>query len=76
VCVLRLTADKLCFILTDQTAGGGPAVWSELRQENYFNDYNIEGISQEQNEILLELQTEKMSKTLSAMKSTSSAVNR
>ena len=37
---------QLFFILTDQSAVGGPAVWAELEQETYFNEYNIEGVSQ------------------------------
>ena len=38
-----------------QAASGGPAVWCEMQQETYFNEYNIEGISPEHNEIFLEL---------------------
>jgi len=69
VCVLRLNADKMFFILTDQGASGGPAVWCEMDQENYFNEYNIEGVSPEQNEIYLELVPEKLYKTLTGLKS-------
>ena len=90
VCVLRLTADHLYFILTDLTAGGGPAVWCALKQEvtsvlvpifiivlvlvligspqAYFNEYNIEGVSAEQNEIHLELQPEKLAKNLASLR--------
>lgn len=43
VCVMRLTVDKVYFILTDSGAStGGPAVWCEMDQENFFNEYNIE----------------------------------
>jgi len=73
-CVLRLTADKLFFILTDQSAVGGPAVWAELEQETYFNEYNIEGVSQEQNEIYLEFVPDKLAKTLSSLKGGSRSV--
>jgi len=69
VCVLRLTADHLYFILTDLTAGGGPSVWCALKQEAYFNEYNIEGVSAEQNEIYLELQPEKLAKSLASLRS-------
>jgi len=71
VCVLRLTADRLYFILSDQAASGGPAVWCQMDQENYFNEYNIEGVTREQNEIFLELVPEKLSKTLGSLKSSS-----
>lgn len=69
VCVLRLTADHLYFILTDISAGGSPSVWCEMRQESYFNEYNIEGVSKEHNEILMEIVPDKLSKTLVSLKS-------
>jgi len=69
MCVLRLTADKIYFILTDQSATtGGPSVWTEMDQESFFNEYNIEGVSQDQNEIYLEFVPDKLAKTLSALK--------
>jgi len=69
VCVMRLTVDKVYFILTDSGAStGGPAVWCEMDQENFFNEYNIEGVSQEQNEIFLELVPDRLSKTLTSLK--------
>jgi len=67
-CVMRLTADKVYFILTDQNASGVPAVWCEMEQESYFNEYNIEGVSPEQNEIFLEFIPDKVSKTLTVLK--------
>jgi len=69
VCVLRLTGDHLYFILTDVSAGGSPSVWCEMRQESYFNEYNIEGVSKEHNEILMEIVPDKLSKTLVSLKS-------
>jgi len=68
-CVMRLTADKVYFILTDQNASGGPAVWCEMEQESYFNEYNIEGVSQDQNEIFLEFVPDKLAKTINSLKS-------
>jgi len=69
VCVMRLTADKVYFVLTDTGAAtGGPAVWCEMDQENFFNEYNIEGVSPEQNEIFLELVPERLAKTLTSLK--------
>lgn len=69
VCVMRLTADKVYFILTDTGAStGGPVVWCEMEQENFFNEYNIEGVSAEQNEIFLELVPERLTKTLTTLK--------
>jgi len=67
-CVMRLTSEKVYFILSDQAASGGPAVWCEIEQECYFNEYNIEGVSPDQNEIFLEFVPDKMAKTLTTLK--------
>jgi len=67
--VMRLTTEKVHFILTDQNASGAPSVWCEMEQESYFNEYNIEGVSKEQNEIFLEFIPDKIAKTLTVMKS-------
>jgi len=68
-CVMRLTIDKTYFILTDQSASGAPAVWCEMEQEVFFNEYNLEGVSKEQNEIFLEFVPDRVSKTLTVLKS-------
>ena len=68
MCVLRLTADKMFFILTDQSVSGGPAVWAEIDQESFFNEYNIEGVSSDQNEIYLEFSPDKLAKTLNSLR--------
>ena len=47
---------------------GGPSVWAEMEQESYFNEYNIEGVSPEQNEIYLEFVPDKLAKTLSSLR--------
>ena len=41
-----------------------------MRQESYFNEYNIEGVSNEHNEIMMEIVPDKLSKTLVSLKST------
>merc|ERR1719209_1182410 len=68
-CVMRLTSEKVYFILSDQSASGGPAVWAEINQDCYFNEYNIEGVSEDQNEILLEFVPDKLAKTINSLKS-------
>ena len=69
LCVLRLTADKIFFILTDQSVSGGPAVWAEIDQESFFNEYNMEGVSSDQNnEIYLEFSPDKLAKTLNSLR--------
>ncbi|XP_063306697.1 checkpoint protein HUS1 isoform X5 [Pelobates fuscus] len=63
-CTLRLTACKLYFILTDKVANGGVSMWCELNQDNFFDEYQLEGVSAEQNEIFLELIPENVSRAL------------
>ncbi|KAM3929486.1 checkpoint protein HUS1 isoform 1-T1 [Leptodactylus fuscus] len=63
-CTLRLTANNLYFILTDKVANGGVSMWCELCQANFFDEYQMEGVSAEQNEIYLELVPENLSRAL------------
>ncbi|XP_069814658.1 checkpoint protein HUS1 isoform X2 [Dendropsophus ebraccatus] len=63
-CTLRLTGNNLYFILTDKVANGGVSMWCELCQANFFDEYQMEGVSAEQNEIYLELAPENLSRAL------------
>ena len=58
VCVLQLTSDKVCLVVSDGGAfEGTPGVWAEMEHQHYFAEYTMEGVSQEDNQIFLELQT-------------------
>ncbi|KAM8967028.1 checkpoint protein HUS1 [Pelodytes ibericus] len=63
-CTLRLTASNLYFIFTDKVANGGVGMWCELSQGNFFDEYQIEGVSVEHNEIYLQLVPENLSRAL------------
>ncbi|XP_067867235.1 checkpoint protein HUS1 isoform X2 [Heterodontus francisci] len=63
-CILRLTSDKLYFILSDKVASGGVAMWCQLFQGNFFDEFQIEGVSAQHNEIYLELTPENLSRSL------------
>ncbi|XP_069715810.1 checkpoint protein HUS1 isoform X2 [Phaenicophaeus curvirostris] len=63
-CALRLTAGKLFFILADRAAGGGVGLWCELCQGNYFDEFQMEGVAAEHNEIYLEVVPENLSRAL------------
>ncbi|XP_053116241.1 checkpoint protein HUS1 [Hemicordylus capensis] len=63
-CTLRLTVDKLYFILSDKVANGGVSMWGELNQGNFFDEFQMEGVSAEINEIYLELAPENLSRAL------------
>ncbi|XP_020021002.1 checkpoint protein HUS1 isoform X2 [Castor canadensis] len=64
ICTLRISPDKLNFILSDKLASGGVSMWCELEQENFFSEFQMEGVSAENNEIYLELTSENLSRAL------------
>ncbi|KFO33036.1 Checkpoint protein HUS1 [Fukomys damarensis] len=64
ICTLRISPEKLNFILCDRLAGGGVSTWCELEQENFFSEFQMEGISAENNVIYLELTSENLSRAL------------
>ncbi|NP_001129983.1 checkpoint protein HUS1 [Sus scrofa] len=63
-CTLRISPDKLNFILSDKVANGGVSMWCELEQENFFSEFQMEGVSAQNNEIYLELTSENLSRAL------------
>lgn len=64
-CVLRITADKLYFILLEKVVSGGTHTWCEVTQSHFFDEFMLDGLSKEDNEIFLELVPENL---LRAMK--------
>ncbi|XP_074054354.1 checkpoint protein HUS1 [Macrotis lagotis] len=63
-CTLRLSPDKLYFILCDKVANGGVSMWCELGQGNFFDEFQMEGVAAEHNEIYLELTPENLARAL------------
>ncbi|XP_055277027.1 checkpoint protein HUS1 isoform X4 [Moschus berezovskii] len=63
-CTLRISPDKLNFVLSDKVANGGVSMWCELEQEDFFSEFQMEGVSAENNEIYLELTSENLSRAL------------
>ncbi|XP_027518646.1 checkpoint protein HUS1 isoform X6 [Corapipo altera] len=63
-CTLRLTVCKLYFILSDKVANGGASMWCELCQGNFFDEFQMEGVAAEHNEIYLEFVPENLSRAL------------
>lgn len=62
-CTLRLTPNELCFSIGDDRAS---MVWAELRQTHYFTEYVMSGVTEEQNEIYLELDASMLARSLRA----------
>ncbi|KAJ3611673.1 hypothetical protein NHX12_021687 [Muraenolepis orangiensis] len=63
-CVLRLTPDNLYFVLSGKVSNGGVAMWCELAQANFFEEFQLEGVSVEANEICLELAPDNLSRAM------------
>ncbi|KAM6373818.1 checkpoint protein HUS1 isoform 3-T3 [Alca torda] len=68
-CTLCLTDSKLYFILSDKVANGGVSMWCELCQGNFFDEFQMEGVAAEHNEIYLELVPENLSRALKTAQS-------
>ncbi|XP_019330294.1 PREDICTED: checkpoint protein HUS1 [Aptenodytes forsteri] len=68
-CTLRLTVSKLYFILSDKVANGGVSMWCELCQGNFFDEFQMEGVAAEHNEIYLELVPDNLSRALKTAQS-------
>ncbi|KAL7641057.1 UNVERIFIED_CONTAM: hypothetical protein RMT77_008194 [Armadillidium vulgare] len=71
VCVIRITSSKIYFIISEM-GGSNPGMWAELEQGYFFNEFDMEGVSSENNEIFLELVPDKLAKSLNSLKSSQS----
>uniref|UniRef100_A0A673Y720 Checkpoint protein n=1 Tax=Salmo trutta TaxID=8032 RepID=A0A673Y720_SALTR len=63
-CILRLTPNNLYFVLSGKVASGGVGMWCELSQANFFDEYQLEGVAPDANEICLEVTPENLSRAL------------
>ncbi|XP_060756116.1 checkpoint protein HUS1 isoform X2 [Neoarius graeffei] len=63
-CVVRLNVDNIFFVLSGKVANGGVSMWCELLQANFFDEYQLEGVSEDANEICLEVNPENLSRAL------------
>lgn len=70
IVALRITPTNLYFILNEKVSTGGSRMWCELTQNHFFNEYNMVGVSDESNEIYLELSTDNL---VQALKSSTTA---
>jgi len=69
--ILRLNKEKL-YLTSEETVNEGlqSPVWVEMNPQHYFADYFLEGVTPEANQILLELNTDTLAKSLGQLKST------
>ena len=71
-CALRITPNKIYFILSERVVNGGVSIWCELQQGHFFNEFNMEGVNEEHNEIYLELIPENLVRCLKSAQSAKS----
>ncbi|GAB1601057.1 checkpoint protein HUS1-like [Argonauta hians] len=63
-CALRITADKFYFVILEKALQGGAKVWCELFQDHFFDEYMLDGLSADNNEIFLEILPDNLLKAL------------
>uniref|UniRef100_A0A158QFA4 BRCT domain-containing protein n=2 Tax=Hymenolepis diminuta TaxID=6216 RepID=A0A158QFA4_HYMDI len=69
-CVLRIRKDNIVFIVQERSVQGGTEAWCELDQSSVFSECVCEGLSPEQDEILLEVIPEEILLCLRGINST------
>lgn len=69
-CVIRFSTNNIYYIIVDKGGASRVTSWCELDQGHFFQEYNMEGVNAEQNEIYLEVMPENI---LRALKSAQSA---
>ncbi|ELU00492.1 hypothetical protein CAPTEDRAFT_167069 [Capitella teleta] len=63
-CTLRITTDTLYFILSERMVTGGTGIWCQVSQNHFFDEFNLDGVSAEANEIYLEVNPDLMVRAL------------
>ncbi|CAI9727833.1 HUS1-like [Octopus vulgaris] len=63
-CVLRITLEKFYFIILEKALHGGAKVWCELFQDHFFDEYMLDGLSKDNDEIFLEINPDNLLKAL------------
>ncbi|XP_070393812.1 checkpoint protein HUS1 isoform X2 [Dermacentor albipictus] len=61
---LRITTDCVYFILNEDAVSGGGWLWADIPQETLFQEYNMQGVSEEFNEIYLDVVADHIVKAL------------
>nr|CAG4638915.1 EOG090X0TJE [Cyclestheria hislopi] len=73
-CVLRISPKHIYFIVKEpQTISLSPFTWCSIEECHFFSEYNMDGLNAVDNEIYLEFLAENVTKTLSALKVSSTA---
>merc|ERR1719510_2560805 len=73
LCVFRLSQNHFYLIANDASiVDGATVVWCQMEQEHFFTEYILEGVTEADPDIYLELQPSQMAQTLTTLKSSQS----
>uniref|UniRef100_A0A0C9RUG7 Checkpoint protein n=1 Tax=Amblyomma americanum TaxID=6943 RepID=A0A0C9RUG7_AMBAM len=61
---MRITTDSVYFILNEDAVNGGGWLWADIPQDTLFQEYNMQGVSEEFNEIYLDVVADHIVKAL------------
>ncbi|XP_077561936.1 hus1-like checkpoint clamp component isoform X2 [Haemaphysalis longicornis] len=61
---VRITTDCVYFILNEDAVSGGGWLWADIPQETLFQEFNMQGVSEEFNEIYLDVVVDHLVKAL------------
>ncbi|XP_045507202.1 checkpoint protein HUS1 isoform X1 [Colias croceus] len=69
-CILRLSSDKMYFIVSEDNSGPAPPMlWCEIPQAMFFSEYQIVGVDEEYKDIYLGIVSANLSRSLLTLKS-------
>ncbi|CAN7983072.1 unnamed protein product [Ixodes hexagonus] len=64
IAAVRITLDTVYFIVNEEAVNGGGFLWADVPQETIFQEFNMQGVSEEFNEIYLEVVIEHLVRAL------------
>nr|CAG4641427.1 EOG090X0TJE [Eulimnadia texana] len=71
-CAIRITTEEMCFIIHEaQSLATSPMVWCAIAKDHLFLEFDMEGLNSVDNEILLEFESDNVSRVSSSKVSSS-----
>uniref|UniRef100_A0A0K8R836 Checkpoint protein n=1 Tax=Ixodes ricinus TaxID=34613 RepID=A0A0K8R836_IXORI len=64
VAAVRITLDTVYFIVNEDAVSGGGFLWADVPQDTIFQEFNMQGVSEEFNEIYLDVVMEHLVRAL------------
>lgn len=73
ICVVKLDQDYIYFI-TSESGVSGSSVWCQLDGKNFFEEYVLEGVTEDAPYIFLEIQPGQMAQSLALLKTSKDSI--